>query len=125
MNNKELKPRTIRKKMLTRPEKMDWKLENCAFVNAFRVHWSRSNPNSRLVLKPATGKDWVLSTYDSKAKKQHWEAEPFKAVFTLGETFVVLESAGNASVFIELDVDLVKETESSEDENTNTAQEAA
>ena len=103
---------------------MDWKLENVAFVNAFRVHWSRSNPNSRLILKTATGKDWVLSNYDSKAKNQHWSAEEFKSVFTFGETFVVLESAGNASVFVELDVDLVVEQENLSDENTTNTEAA-
>ena len=124
MNNKQLEPRTIRKKLLTRPGKTDWKLEKVAFINAARFHWSRSNPNSRLILKTAAGKDWLMSTYDGKAKNQHWKAQAFKSICTLGETFVVLESDGNASIYLELDVDLVKETEASEDLNTTNTEAA-
>ena len=119
--------RIIRKKLLTRPGKQEWKLEQVRFINSASFSWSRSNPKSRLILTTVTPgcEKYLLSTYRTEAKNQHWTAEPFKELLCVGDTFVYLESEGNASVYVELFVDLFDHSENSEDENTNTAQEAA
>ena len=121
VQGKTTERKVIRKKLMTRPGRNDWKLEQVLFINAAKFEWSRSNPKSRLVLRTWTPghRNWLMSTYSSDAKNQTWEAEPFKQLLCMGDTFVSIESEGKAFAFIELDVDLIVDAEDSESVNEN------
>lgn len=97
-----------------RGQRLDKKLDRTWFLNGFKVNWNRSHKTAKIICKPAFGGAFILAERREGVRAEFdYDTDPFftPVLVPPGSTIELVCEGGSASAYIELRLDVVKQTE--------------